>query len=175
MLLATASASNATNTLPPLDLSWAITATIAVVAFLSPIVVAIINNHHSRIMRQMDIAHQETIKKMESDTALIEKQFSIYYADKKAAFSDFLQASGQFSLTMQSTTAYEALHSSADKALLFCNGYNQELIIRFLERVDEEFFGKQTSREQRKAYTFCITYIASSLNTELLNTKPPIE
>lgn len=63
MLLATASASNATNTLPPLDLSWAITATIAVVAFLSPIVVAIINNHHSRIMRQMDIAHQETIKK----------------------------------------------------------------------------------------------------------------
>ena len=78
MLLATASASNATNTLPPLDLSWAITATIAVVAFLSPIVVAIINNHHSRIMRQMDIAHQETIKKMETDTALIEKQSSIY-------------------------------------------------------------------------------------------------
>lgn len=175
MLLATSSTANAASTLPPLDLSWVITATIAVAAFLSPIFVAIINNRHSRIMRQMDIMHQETIKKMESEAALIEKQFSIYYADKRAAFSDFLQAAGHFSSTTQSTSVYEALHSSADRALLFCNEYNRDFIIDFLKRVDEEFYGINASRTQRREYTSLITSIASSLNDELSATKPPIK
>ena len=175
MLLATSSTANVVNALPPLDLSWTIPAAIAVVAFLSPIFVAIINNRHARTMRQMDITHQETLKKMESDAALIEKQFSIYYADKKVAFSDFLHAAGQFSLTTQSSPAYEALHASADRALLFCNANNKLYIIDFLDRVNEEFYGVQPSRAQRKTYTSLITYIASSLNDELSATKPPIE
>lgn len=44
------------------DITWTITAIIAVSSFLSPIVVAIINNFHQARIRQIELEHDRHIR-----------------------------------------------------------------------------------------------------------------
>lgn len=159
----------------PLDLSWAITAVIGVVALLSPIAVAIINNYHAYKMRQLDIAHEEEKKKMELDHEAMQKQFEIYYADKRSAFSELLKEAGKFSTRKQSLDDYKALHSAVDNAILFCNPSTQQILISFIEQVDMEIFGGGCSEDERTLYTSLITKLSRQLNQELESTKPVIK
>lgn len=67
----------------PLDLSWVITAVIAIAAFLSPVAVALINNHHAYKMKKLEFCHEENMKKLSLSHEAAQKQFEIYYTDKK--------------------------------------------------------------------------------------------
>ncbi|WP_302327699.1 hypothetical protein [Enterocloster lavalensis] len=158
--------------MPEIDLSWAITAVIAIVAFLSPIAVALINNFHTAKMKRLEFEHVEKLKQMEQLQQLTEKQFEIYYTDKKSAFSDFCQSAGVFSMGKQSNHDYEALHSALNRAMLFCNSNNQTDLRNFLAYVNQDVFGHGYSLSERESYSARLTDIILSLNAELESTKP---
>lgn len=168
----TATFSNADWAMPTLDLSWTITAVIAVAAFLSPIIVAFMNNRHAHIIRQLDIAHAETLKKMELESAFIEKQFTIYYSDKKMVFSNFLQAAGNFSMYKQSSSSYAELQSSLSQAMLFCTTETQHFLLSFQKYVDENVYGNNYTISDRLKYSQQLMEISQILNSELTSTKP---
>lgn len=71
------------------DVTWTITAIIAVSSFLSPIAVAIINNMHNTKMRKIELEHDEYIRWLNFQQSTIINQFNVYYSDKKNAFADF--------------------------------------------------------------------------------------
>lgn len=157
------------------DVTWTITAIIAVSSFLSPIAVAIINNRHQIKMRKMELDHDDRIMQMNLQQQALTRQSDIYYSDKKVAFSDFTQCAGAFSLSRQSGERYHALHSSIDKALLFCNSENQKLLIDFRNYVDTEIYGSTYGQRERDEYSKALIEISLSLNRELELTKPVID
>lgn len=166
--------SSISNAFSSFDLSWTITAVIAIAAFLSPIFVAIINNHHSRLMRKMDIKHEEKLKDIDAHLELSKKQFDVYYADKKNAFSNFLLNAGKFSASKQNPISYSEVHSSLHCALLFCNAETQILLTEFLKYVDSTAYGTPSSPSIREEYSSYLNGIALQLSKDLASTKPAI-
>lgn len=91
------------------DITWTITAVIAVSSFLSPVAVTIISNRHQAKLRALELEHDERLRKLDLKHQIVIKQLDIYYADKKDAFSNFLNAAGLFSIGKQSRQSYERL------------------------------------------------------------------
>lgn len=158
-----------------IDITWTITAVIAVSSFLSPIAVSIINNKHQAKIRKLELEHDTHARQLELYNQAIAKQFDVYYADKREAFSEFVKNAGVYSMGKQSTRDYECLHSALEKALLFCNVENQTLMINFLNYVDTDAFGGGFSQGERTTYSKYLTEISLSLNKELESTKPVID
>lgn len=157
-----------------INITWTITAVIAVSSFLSPIAVAIINNKHQAKIRALELEHDEHIRELDLKQQIITKQLDIYYADKKDAFSNFLNAAGLFSMGKQSLSSYERLQSSIQTAMLFCSPSNYALLSDFLVYIDQIFGGGYTPSE-RDEYSKTLTSITTSLNEELSSTKPIID
>lgn len=65
--------------MPTLDLSFTITAIIAICALASPVVTTLINNHHQKVIKKLECAEQE-------------KQRQV--ARKREIFEDYLCAAG---------------------------------------------------------------------------------
>ena len=68
------------------DITWTITAVIAVSSFLSPVVVSWMNNKHHYKMRKLEL---------QSD--LINNQISTLYNDKLTSYKKFIEVAGQYS------------------------------------------------------------------------------
>ena len=157
-----------------LDITWTITAIIAVSSFLSPIVVAIINNRHQARLRKYELEHDRQIKQIDLNQQALIRQADVYYADKKAAFVEFAKCAGAFSMDRSRTARYQALHSAIDNALLFCNSENQAMLIDFQILVDTELFGSSYNPDERANYSTRVAKILTFLNKELESTKPII-
>lgn len=157
-----------------LDITWTITAVIAVSSFLSPIIVAIINNNHQLHMRNLELSHEKFKQQMDLQQQVSIKQFDIYYSDKKSAFSEFLKMAGQYRVSNQRSGIYSQLQSSIQNALLFCNIENQKLLSDFLVYAND-IFGVNQSPDGRKQYSELLKNISISLNNELSLTKPIID
>lgn len=158
-----------------IDITWTITAVIAVSSFLSPIAVALINNHHNAKLRHMELLHDENIRWLDIQKETASHQFDVYYSDKKAAFSKIAISSGEFSLLCKSVDRYHALHSAIDEALLYCNPQNYYLLKNFQHYVTHEVFGKNLSSYDLDSYNETLASLLSSLNEELLSTQPVIK
>lgn len=156
------------------DITWTITAVIAASSILSSILVAIINNKYQSKIRKMELEHAEYMHQLDLHQQSTIRQFDIYYADKKKAFSDFAAEAGNYAFNTQSAHSYNALHSSIAKALLFCNTENQIMLCDFLKRADD-IFGKPFSLDDRYAYSQVLNKVSLSLNNELQSTKPVIQ
>lgn len=156
------------------DVTWTITAIIAVSSFLSPIAVAIINNRHNTKMRKIELEHDEYIRWLNFQQSTIINQFNVYYSDKKNAFADFSNAAGQFSFAKEEEREYKMLQSSAHTAMLYCNKSNYDLLSDFLEYIDN-IFGSGYTKAERDDYTKTLTSVITSLNEELASTKPIIQ
>lgn len=74
-----------------LDITWTITAIIAVSSFLSPIVVAIINNRHQARLRKYELEHDRQIKQIDLNQQALIRQADVYYADKKSGIHGICQ------------------------------------------------------------------------------------
>ena len=157
-----------------INITWTITAIIAVSSFLSPIAVAIINNRHHARIRKMELEHDEYMRWLDLQQATVIKQFDIYYADKKKAFADFANAAGQFSHSKQSINVYQSLQSTTHIAMLYCNKSNYDLLSDFLAYADS-IWGNGYTKNERGEYTKTFTSIATALNKELASTKPVIQ
>ena len=120
-----------------IDVTWTITAIIAVSSFLSPIAVAIINNLHQAKMRKIELDHDRQIKELNLKQQAIIRQADIYYADKKSAYSEVLRCAGTFASNKKSAEKYRALHSAIDTAFLFCSYGTRSYLDYFLELDDD--------------------------------------
>ena len=156
------------------NITWTITAIIAVSSFLSPIAVAIINNLHHAKMRKLELEHDEYLRRLNLQQQFVTRQFDIYYLDKKNAFSDFMKQAGIFSMGKPSNISYESLHSSIDVCLLFCNKQNKQLLCDFQKYIDNIAFGGGYSSGELSSYSQKLNEISFSLNKELESTKPVI-
>ncbi len=156
------------------DITWTITAIIAVSSFLSPIFVVIINNKHHSAIRKLELEHDAQLRKMDLELQAATRQCDIYYADKKAAFSNFLEAAGRYPFETQTIEVYHNLLSSAGQALLFCESHTQEAINSFILYADD-LFGGNFSTNIRLEYSSHLRNIAQILNDELETSKPIIQ
>ena len=155
------------------NLTWTITAILAVSSFLSPIFVAIINNRHQEKIRKMDLQHDEKMRQMDLKQQATIRQSDIYYSNKKDAFSNFVEIAGGYLSHTQNPTQYGLIVSSLKRVLIFCNPENQDKLCRFREYIDNDIFGSNYS--QREKYNQLLNDLSLSLNKELELTKPVID
>lgn len=157
------------------DFTITVSVILAICALISPIITAIINNIHHTKIRKMELEYDKKSLQTKLIHEALIHQSDIYYADKKEAFADFLKTAGAFSMRKQSQHDYDALHSSIDKALLFCNEVNQSFLCEFQNYIDTQAFGSTYSPNERTEYSRKLNEIALSLSEELDSSKPVIE
>lgn len=137
------------------DITWTITSIIAVSSFLSPVLVAIINNRHQRKMRKMELEHDIAVKKL-----------TIHYEDKKKAFSDFLFNAG---IMCSNNVAYEIkqnFFACVQTASLFASAENQNLISKFASDI-MGYLDRTTPPNAYDTLRNNLLVISASLNNEL--------
>lgn len=166
-----------TQATPQLSFDFTITVSVilAICALISPIITALINNRHHSKIRKLELQHDKDLRSANLMHEILTRQADIYYHDKKEAFSDFLLKAGSFSLEQGRDHPYEALHSSIDKALLFCDPDNQKLLCDFQNYIDVDFFESEDTSHKRSEYSKTLNYLALSLGKELASSKPVIE
>ena len=110
-----------------LNLTITISVIIALIALISPIAVAIINNRYHMKLRKMELQYEISTKQMD-----------VYYSDKKQAYDNFLQIAGAYRLCPNPMNLGK-LQSAAYSAVLFCNQENKANIQSFVKIANEEF------------------------------------
>lgn len=83
--------------MPSLDLSFTITAIIAVCALVSPIVTTVINNHHQKAMKRLEYEEQEKQRRIERQREIYEGYFQAAGACIQYANPDSLLEFGRHS------------------------------------------------------------------------------
>lgn len=143
-----------------MDFTITLTVIIAVIAFVSPIFVAIINNvHHSKI------------RKMELQNQLEQKQFETYYFDKEKAYAQFSHDAGKFLSNAEYAKAYEKLYSSIYTVMLLCDQSTQSLLVDFMNHVNQILIGtSKTTQTWEEEYLKKLSALTTALNTELYST-----
>lgn len=142
------------------NLSLTVTSIIALIALLSPICVAIINNvHHTKI------------KKMELKNQMEQKQFEIYYSDKVKAFTNLTSYAGKLITEIKDGNSYANIFINFHNALLLCNSKNQMLIVDFVTFVNTQLMSSQKPTKDWEAeYLSKLSALSISLNNELCST-----
>ena len=141
------------------------TGIIAIIALISPIVVAMINNFFSYFMRRLEFKAR-----------MKERQFDTYYTDKKEAFTEFVKDASELVTCIKSGNRYQAIFNSIHKAMLFSNEDNKKLLSDFLEYVNDILFHQDNlSKEWQVEYMRKYTHITHSLNIELMETANEIK
>ena len=101
--------------MPTVDLSFTITAIIAICALLSPVLTTILNNHHQKAMKRLEYKEEEKQRQSEKTQKIYE---------------EYLLAAGA---CVQSPTG-EALRAFGRRsALLICYVTNQELQVMIMD------------------------------------------
>lgn len=150
-----------------INITWTITTIIAVSSFFSPIIVACINNYHHSQIRKMELKHDEQIRWLNLQQDAVTKQFDIYYADKKQAFSDFSNAAGSYFFNNGIIENYNILCSSAHTAMLFSNSANRILLSDFMNYADSIFGLGNDSKAEREKYSRFLNELTKSLTKNL--------
>jgi len=149
--------------MPSINISFTITAIIALIALISPIFVTIINNRY-----------QIKLKQIELNNNIQQKKFETYYIDKSNAFRSFLNNAGQYCSNYWKPEFHALMLSSLENALLFCEcKTSTDALIAFSLYVNNKF---STLRNDNKniedilELSSKISELSIKLNQELLNT-----
>lgn len=140
------------------NLTVTISVIIALVALVSPIAVAIINNRYQARLRKMELQHDLEVKQMD-----------LYYSEKKQAFDLFLKNAGSYRF-IPTPIKLDELQSAAYSAILFCNDEHKQEISNFLSFANEQFNIASNSSKMNE-YNQLLFAIASFLNKELSETR----
>lgn len=140
------------------NLTVTISVIIALVALISPIAVAIINN-----------LYHEKLRKMELQYDLEVKQMDLYYSEKKQAFYDLLKIAGAYRIDPGRTNLGK-LQSAAYSAILFCNWENKDKIQSFV-KLANDVFNQSFPSDERIKYCEALYSLSSVLNDELIKLK----
>lgn len=140
------------------NLTVTISVIIALVALVSPIAVAILNNRYQARLRKMELQHDLEVKQMD-----------LYYSEKKQAFYDLLKIAGVYRIDPDRPNL-ERLQSAAYSAILFCNQENKAKLQSFVKLANEQF-GQPISIDERMKYCEDLFSLSSALNDELIKLK----
>ena len=139
-----------------LDVTWTITSIIAVSSFMSPILVAIINNRHNRKLHKMDLEYNS-----------MQSQLSAIYKNKEAAFSSFIQDAGKACIDTGHPDVELNFFASSQTVLLYASEENREIIAKFIQDValllDDSYANEARCYELEQQ----LSKIAILLNQEL--------
>lgn len=141
-----------------------VTSVIAIAAIVSPMLVAVINNTHQTKLKILEFKHDSRVR-----------QFEIYYADKKAAFSEFIRAAGVFASDRSDTSAYADLLSALNRAVLFCDHKNKTVLHDFLDFIDGKCFNSGEDLDSYREYSERLHGVADCLSLDLESTKPRVD
>lgn len=146
--------------MPEVELSLTITSIIALIALVSPILVALINN-----------AHHSKIRKMELQKQMEQKQFDTYYSDKAKAYSEFAHYAGALVAKIEYADSYSDLYSSIHKVLLMCSEENKQILADFINHLNPVLIGKShITQEWEETYLAKLSVLTIALNNELQST-----
>ena len=173
MNIATASA--VADTAGTIDLSWTITAAIAVMSLVSPIFVALINNYHLRKIRELDIAHTEKIKEMDNNLSLSKEYLDVYFRDKKQALLNLIKCANRFSVNSMYDEPYSEFNTAVAQAMLFCNEETNHILRTFLLYVEKEVYGHSMDTHELATYNKELSIVVSALHDEFKLTHPFID
>ena len=109
-------------------LTYAITTAVAVMALISPVIVAVINNRHQLKLRKAEL---------ESDKLF--DQANRIYSDKKVAYSNLISCASDFSVRLNGYVSYEKLISAINDANLYASDRVASQLDFFLDTVNESF------------------------------------
>lgn len=140
------------------NLTVTISVIIALVALVSPIAVAILNNRYQARLRKMELQHDLEVKQMD-----------LYYSEKKQAFYDLLKIAGVYRIGPDRPNL-ERLQSAAYSAILFCNQENKAKIQSFVKLANEQF-AQSIPIDERIKYCEALYSLSSVLNDELIKLK----
>lgn len=170
-----ATASTVSGHTGALDLSWTITAAIAIMSLISPIFVALINNEHIRKIKKLDIAHAERLRKMDNDLSISKEYLDVYFRDKKQALLNLIKCANYFSVHSEYNDPYFELHTAAEQAMLFCNEATNLILREFLLYVDREVYGQSLDSYELEVYNKELSKIVSVIYDEFKSSNPLID
>ena len=147
--------------MPKINLTVTISVIVALAALISPIIVACINNWHHTKIRRLELEHDMSMKKL-----------SIFYEDKKNAFSNFLLNAGKVCTDEESNVEELDFYAYAQLASLFASTENRQRISRFTSEI-MQYLNTGIPPERYDYFLKAVSDIADALNNELaaLNTE----
>ena len=135
---------------------------LAIGSVLSPVWVALINNSNQRKLRQLELNHDMSMKKL-----------TIFYEDKKNAFTSFLTAAGKVCTDEALYEVEQDFYAFAQLAALFETDENQKLISEFTSDI-MRYLDKGMKPNDCDMFKDDLSKITSALNKELASLKEEI-
>lgn len=138
------------------DITVTITAAIALVSLISPVIVALINNRHHRKMRELELEYDITKSKL-----------AMLYENKKTAFSNFLVDAGRGCFDSGNPEVEMKFYASSQNALLFASEKNRTLISQFIQNTAQLLDSSSYDDDATHKLQEELSNLAVSLNEEL--------
>ena len=145
-----------------MKLAITISIILAIGTVLSPIWVALINNSNQRKLRQLELHHDLSMKKL-----------TIFYEDKKNAFSNFLINAGKVCTDEAMYNVEQDFYAYAQLAALYATDENQKLISEFTSDI-MRYLDKSMNPSECDMFKDDLSKITSALNKELAVLKEEI-
>lgn len=129
-----------------LDLAVIISAGLAFAAAISPIVVAILNNHHNNKIKTKELEHEQKLKEIDSKLILAQKRLDIEFTSKKAAFEKMYSSIAAYLADQDNDFLYSEACAYAYYASSMCSDIDSRHSINWFvtvlkkhpDRIDEE-------------------------------------
>ncbi|MBS6678071.1 MAG: hypothetical protein KH330_10090 [Clostridiales bacterium] len=150
------------------NLSYIVTVGISLAALISAIAVALINNHHQRKIRKLELSHDFEMRKLETDSELARKQFEITFQNKVSAFSNLIDLAGKFYLSPDDKELLSSLYSAIYIASIHCSRPDcRNSIAIFADVVSNHFYSE--SENDSESFKQQMDQLSYALDCELYN------
>lgn len=146
---------------------------VAIAAFISPIVVALINNRHARLIRKAELEHEEKMKQIECDHALSIERLNATSSMKNQVFLNLIECLSGFYEDPADVSNKSSLITSMYKAALYCeNRLIQNNIFNLIYDVRSGFSDKDGKSLER--FQTSMESLVHALHFEISGLKPDV-
>ena len=139
---------------------------VGLVAFISSIAVALINNYHQRKLRAIELQHDLKVQTLKINSDLENKRLDTYFHEKISAFSNLIDLSSKFYHDPKNQKLLTDLYSAIYIASIHCSRSDcRNSVTGFANAVSSFFYAKaSTDLESFKAQ---MDYLSYALDCEL--------
>ena len=159
---------------PVIDISTLqiiLTVGVAIAAFVSPVIVALINNRHARKIREAELKHDEKMKQNECEHSLSLERLNATFSSKGQIFLELIDRLSDFYKTPLSDKCRFDLISSMYKAALYCEDTRiQNNVFSLISDVKSGFSGE--SDDSLNRFQVSMETLVYALHFELSGSKP---
>lgn len=152
-------------------LQTVITIGVAIAAFVSPVVVAIINNRSSRKIRKLELEHDEVMKKIDCNHALSVERLHSVLSSKNQAFMNLIDCLSKFYENPSDNLYKTNLVSSMYKAAMYCEDAKiQNNVFSMIYMLKSDFSG--ASDKTLDSFASSMESLVYALQFEMSGSKP---